>query len=351
MSEELDSQKPSRKEKRAKRKARKIARKEERRLEKERRRHLTVTDSCKGCDTPMALDQQYCTGCGAQRMYNRLNWRTLTKDFTDRFLNIENNFLRTFIDLFKRPEEVIDGYINGVRKKHLSAFSYFAIAITIAGLSAFIMKNWFLEDMIATQMSMLEGTSQPEFQKEFQKDWIKAIMDYQSVVYFLSIPIMAFISWIVFWNYRKYNFVEHVVIYLYGYSHIAITTGIIGLVVIWFQSIYQVYSFALLVIQIIYLGLVLKKLYELDWGGIILKTALFAVVLGAIFAVIFFIIIIIGILMAQTGMLEGTEFFELIKQQGEMQKALQEAALQTKDSIRQVDSLKTVKELVLDSVR
>lgn len=351
MSEDVESHKPSRKERRALRKAQKAERKEGRRMEKERRRHLTVTETCKGCNASMALDQLFCNECGAKRMYNRLNWRVLVADFTDRFLNIENNFLRTFIDLFKDPKDVIDGYINGVRKKHLSAFSYFAIAVTLAGLSAFIMKNWFLDDIIATQTSMFDGAPQAEIQKEFQKDWIKAVMDYQSVVYFLSIPIMAFISWIVFWNYKKYNFVEQVVIYLYGYSHIAIATGIIGLFLIWFQSIYQIYSFALLFFQIIYLGYVLKKLYDLDWGGIILKTALFLLVLGVVFVVVIVIVMIIGVVLGATGMLEDTQFMQTIKEQVEMQKAMQEAALQAKDSIRQADSLRTVRALVKDTLR
>ena len=325
----------------------KAQRKEAKRLEKERRRHLTVSENCKGCGAYMSLDQRFCNECGAQRMYNRLNWGVLFQDFTDRFLNIENNFLRTFIDLFARPQEVIDGYINGVRKKHLSAFSYFAIAVTIAGISAFIIKTWFMDEMIATQTSFFDGSSQAEFQKEFQKDWFNIVMDYQSVFYFLAIPFMAVISWIVFWNYKKYNFVEQIVIYLYGYSQIAIATVVLGLLIIWSQTIYQVYSFAILIIRTVYLGYVLKKLYELDWGGIILKTALFLLVIGVIFFALTVMTTIVFAILGATGALEGSHFFEMIQQQAEIEKA----ALLAKDSLQQVDSLKQLKEVVLDTIK
>jgi hypothetical protein len=341
----------SKKEHKALRKERKAKRKEEKRLEKERRRHLTVTENCKGCGAYMSLDQRFCNECGAKRMYNRLNWRVLFADFTDRFLNVENNFLRTFIDLFKRPQDVIDGYINGVRKKYLSAFSYFAIAVTIAGFSAFILKNWFIDEIVATQAGFFDGSEQADFQKEFQKDWFNMVMDYQSVVYFLSIPLMALISWVVFWNRKKYNLVEHTVIYLYGYSHIAIATVVLGLFFVWFQPIYQVWSFAVLFIQIFYLGYVLKKLFYLDWGGIILKTALFFLVLGVVFVGITLIAVIIGGILIAMGKLDGIEFFEAIKQQEEIKAAMKEAALQVKDSIRRVDSLKLVKEVVVDSIK
>ncbi len=118
---------------------------------KKKEQLLTISNRCKNCDTPLNLDQAFCPSCGAKRMYNRLNWSNLTEDFVDRFLNIENNFLRTFLILFKKPEDVIGGYIDGMRKRYLSAFSYFAISLTITGLYTFVFRKWFMTDDMFNQ--------------------------------------------------------------------------------------------------------------------------------------------------------------------------------------------------------
>ena len=94
---------------------------------------LEVKDSCINCSEHIVLDQRFCSHCGGKRIYNKLTWRNLIEDFVDRFFNLENSFLKTFIAMFKQPEDVIGGYMNGMRKKYLPAFSYFAVAITVAG--------------------------------------------------------------------------------------------------------------------------------------------------------------------------------------------------------------------------
>ena len=152
-------------------------------------------------------------------MHNRITWRNLFEDFIDRFLNIENAFLKTFIGLFKHPEDVIGGYMKGMRKKYLPAFSYFAIAVSIAGFAAFVIKHWFIDNMIAAQTSLYKDDVMGGMQKSFVTDLLDLMMDYQSVVYFLAIPFIALLSRLVFWNYKKYNLVEHFVICLFAYFH------------------------------------------------------------------------------------------------------------------------------------
>ncbi|MGK0251426.1 MAG: hypothetical protein ACI81G_000863, partial [Gammaproteobacteria bacterium] len=100
-------------------------------LSKRKQELLEVTNTCVNCDAHLELGQRFCANCGGKRMYNRITWRNLFEDFIDRFLNIENAFLKTFLGLFKHPEDVIGGYLKGMRKKYLPAFSYFAIAITV----------------------------------------------------------------------------------------------------------------------------------------------------------------------------------------------------------------------------
>ncbi|WP_299215571.1 DUF3667 domain-containing protein [uncultured Dokdonia sp.] len=299
---------------------------------KSKQQLLEVSDTCINCNQPLALDQRFCSNCGGKRIYNRITWRNLFEDFVDRFLNIENAFLRTFLALFKKPEAVIGGYLKGMRKKYLPAFSYFAVALTVAGVSAFVIKNWFMEDMIQAQTSFYTGTT-AEMQKNFTSKFLKELVEYQSVVYFAMIPILAIFSRIVFWNYKKYNLVEHFVIYLYGYSHIALITTIITLMTIWNQSLYKIFSFVSIFILIGYMTFVLKRLFELDAGNTILKLGLFCLLIGLMFLVFFVFVVILSVVAIKTGTDTDIEFLKLMKEQAEAQKALKESTQAVKDSI------------------
>ena len=310
---------------------------------------LEVSDTCINCQEPLALDQRFCSNCGGKRVYNRITWRNLFEDFIDRFLNIENAFLKTFLTLFKKPEDVIGGYLKGMRKKYLPAFSYFAVAITVAGVAAFIIKNWFIEDMIEAQAGFYSGDT-AELQRTFSTKWIKGMMDYQSVVYFAMIPVLAVFSRTVFWNYKKYNLVEHFVIYLYGYSHIALITTTIGLLAIWNQTLYQIYGVISPLIMIAYMTYVLKRLFQLDAGNIILKTGLFFLLIGGLLFLAFIITAIVFFFMAKNGALDDTEFFRTIKEQAEAQRALKDAAKAAKDSIN-MDTIKQTFRVIKDTLQ
>lgn len=317
-------------------------------VSKRKQELLEVRDICINCEEPLALDQRFCSHCGGKRMYNRITWRNLIVDFIDRFLNVENAFLRTFFGLFKKPEDVIGGYMQGMRKKYLPAFSYFAVAITIAGIYAFIVKNWFIDDLIQAQTSIYTGEV-AEIQKDMTSKWIRTMMEHQSIAYFAMIPILALISRLVFWNYKKYNLVEHFVIYLYGYSHIAMVNTILGLCFIWNQSLFQIYGFISPIIMIVYMGYVLKRLFKLDAGGIILKTGLFFLIGGILFVIFAIIAAIGGYFLAKSGSLDDYEFFKMMKEQAEAQRAIQAAAKAAKDSIAG-DSIQQVIKTVKDSI-
>ncbi|MFC4632537.1 DUF3667 domain-containing protein [Dokdonia ponticola] len=310
---------------------------------------LEVSDTCINCNEPLALDQRFCPNCGGKRVYNRITWRNLFEDFVDRFLNIENAFLRTFLTLFRKPEDVIGGYMKGMRKKYLTAFSYFAIAIAFAGVFAFIVKNWFLEDMIQAQTSFYTGDA-AELQKSFTSKMLTKVIEYQSVVYFTMIPVLAIFSRIVFWNYKKYNLVEHFVIYLYGYSHISLITTTLSLLTIWNQTLYQIFSFVSIFILIGYMTFVLKRLFELDAGNTILKLGLFCLLIGSIFFVFFIVVVILSFVAMKTGAGTDIEFIKFMKEQAEAQKAVREAAQVAKDSING-DTIKGAIKVVKDSIR
>lgn len=311
---------------------------------KKKEQLLTISNRCKNCDAPLNLDQAFCPSCGAKRMYNRLNWSNLTEDFVDRFLNIENNFLRTFFALFNKPEDVIGGYIDGMRKRYLSAFSYFAISLTITGLYTFVFRKWFMtDDMFRQGITATDGVD-VKGTVEATKEMINWVFEYQSILTFVNIPFYAVVSKLVFWNYKKYNFIEHVVIYLYVYSHTQIVASILGILFMWSSVAQIVISSLLMFVYVGYTAFVLMRLFDLTIEKIVLKTILFIVVF-LILSILFFGIA--SALLYKIGVFDT--FIEKMKEVQKNQKALKEAAKAVKDSL-QVDSVKQLAKSVKDTL-
>ncbi len=238
---------------------------------------LIVITNCKNCRQQIEA-YNFCPDCGAKKITKRITFKNLVQDFADRFLNLDNSFFRTFSHLFIKPEEVINGYINGLRKRYINAFGYFAISITITGFYSFLVKDRLKE--------LITSWSFTEQQTELQSSVFDASFQYQSMFSFLLIPFLAIISRLVFLNYKKFNLTEHFVIYLYAYSHIVGTVTLILL-----PLTFMVDSFFMVVsvqfpIYILYIAYVLKRLYNLSIKSIVLKTLLFLII-GSVFYMIF----------------------------------------------------------------
>ena len=159
---------------------------------------------CKNCAVSLRTDYSYCPACGAKVIRNRITAKSLFYDFTERFFNLDNTFLTTFRDMFRRPEIVIDGYIKGVRKKYLNPISYITIALTVTGIMVFFIKKSFPEGMD------FDLFNTGVYSKESSKKLTNFMTTYYTFLFLLYIPILASCSWLSF-RHKKYNFTENVV--------------------------------------------------------------------------------------------------------------------------------------------
>lgn len=227
---------------------------------------------CKNCHTSFSDETDYCPSCGGKVIRNRLTIKALFAHFSEQFFNYDNKFLQTFLHLFTKPEEVIDGYINGTRKRYVNVISYFAIAITLSGLQMFILNKFFPE--------MLDFSSmEDKNMAEFQKNNIDFTTEYQGLILMLSVPLYALLSKITFFNVKKYNYTEHLVIFMF----VSAQLSIIGVMIMLFTAItgisLMIVGAIIYPVYIFYSAYCLKRLYKLDLGEIILKTFLFIIVL------------------------------------------------------------------------
>jgi hypothetical protein len=111
--------------------------------------------NCKNCHTELISDSDFCNRCGSKVIRNRLTFKNLFEHFSDTFFNYDNKLLRTFIDLFIRPEVVIGGYIDGIRKRYVNPISYFGLAITFSGLYLLILNKFYPEALDFLKLTLL----------------------------------------------------------------------------------------------------------------------------------------------------------------------------------------------------
>ncbi|WP_082333823.1 DUF3667 domain-containing protein [Mangrovimonas sp. TPBH4] len=243
---------------------------------------------CKNCHTQLSLDSSYCNLCGGKVIKNRLTLKNLLEYCTETFLNYDNQFIQTFIALFRAPEDVIVGYINGVRKKYVDVISYFAIALTVIGIQYFILSHIFPKVFEI-------GAVVHSGNEELQKKNMDFIMAHQSFVMMFYIPVHALISRIVFYNTKAFNYTEHVVMYLYLISQ----TSLYGAIVIIGLAALGIHynDIGLLVtlpLQIIYISYCLIRVFQLNFRQFMFRFLIFLLV-GSVFF-IFFTMIYVGIL-------------------------------------------------------
>ena len=223
---------------------------------------------CKNCQNPLLEADDYCNKCGAKVIRNRLTIGNLFEHISETFLNYDNKLLRTFIALFTKPDDVIGGYINGVRKTYVNPISYLGLALTLGGLSIFIMNKFFPESLDFSGMT-IEG------QEEQLKNTMYYLQEYYTLYMVIFVPIYALMSRVVFLKRKDFNYTEHIVFFMFIFAQLTLfslcTNIIAGLLKI--PGMYVGYYN--IIIQVIYTAYCLKQLYKLSIQGIILRTLLF----------------------------------------------------------------------------
>ena len=249
---------------------------------------------CKNCDRPLRTDYSFCSNCGAKVIRNRITIKNLWYDFTERFFNLDSTFLKTFKHLFSRPDDVIVGYINGVRKKYLNPISYFMIAITLGGLFVYI-HNEFFPDALDFKFLYPDPNSLSEADKlghDLQKKINTYLFKYQSLFYIAMLPFLAVISRLIFFNKKQFNLSEHFVINIYAYSQMSIVINTVYIFLLWNSKLLYYASMGNLVFQIGFFTWVFYKIFNLSAKQTLIKLLFFLVMLALVFVLIMVAVVV-----------------------------------------------------------
>jgi hypothetical protein len=221
--------------------------------------------TCKNCGHPIEDWQNFCGHCGAKVIRNRLTPKILAEQVNQEILAIDNRFFRTLYALFRAPEDVIVGYINGVRKKYQDVLQYFAIALTITGFQVLAVSYFFPEafEVDSALNDFLEN--QPGQEKNPFKDLsYQEATDFQGLGYILTLPLYALSTWIAYRviGDKRYNLTEHFVINLYYSAQSIILFALLILISVIFGMDYLTGSLITLVPLYLYYYFVLKRVFN-----------------------------------------------------------------------------------------
>lgn len=282
---------------------------------------------CKNCGSNLRNKDGFCSDCGARVIEERITLKFILKEILDKVLSVDNKLLKTFLHLFSKPEQVIDGYIKGVRKRYFNPFSYLLISITLAGISFYFLKDFTMQSLEAAPPT--NTISNPFQDKKTIESFLNFIFDYQAFLTASIIPLYGFISWIVFLNKKKYNYLEHIVIYIYATAQISILNFLISApLFLIHQETGNYVSLGISGLSIIYNSYVLIRLFKLTFVQFIIKF-LYFMLISSILYVIWIIIITIGIYIFL-----GPEYFKQFKPVKKKENV---------EKVQPIDSTKTIK--------
>lgn len=244
--------------------------------------------NCLNCDNSLTENNKFCSQCGAKVESDRLTLKWYLEEFSENFLKVDNKLFKTISALIIKPEYVINGYIKGLRKKYFAPLSFLIVALTLSGLNVFLLKNGYLGDIDYSRFSS-NSQDLTSDNLEYLENYMHFTYSYYNVLLFLMIPFLAFISKVVFFNIKSFNFFEHLVIYTYSYS----LCSIIGFSLLAFNIIFKFdyfnFSASLLILYIIYHIYALRRVFGLSKTKIAVKTLLFI----PVFLVFYFLLVIL----------------------------------------------------------
>ncbi len=227
--------------------------------------------NCKNCETPLRTDYSFCAKCGAKIIRNRITFKNLWYDVTERYFNVDNTFLRTFIHLFTKPEIVIDGYISGIRKKYLNPVSYLGIALTLSSFVVYLMVK--ASDKIDFDVFGVSGGSTEGMTKVAE-----VTFDFQALLFIAYIPMMAIAGWICFES-KKYNFTERLVLFMYTLAHYSITSFVPSVLILLIKPlIYGNMALVFTLFMYLYSAYIIKRLTTFKGAAYIARTLIFYMV-------------------------------------------------------------------------
>lgn len=272
--------------------------------------------NCKNCHEKLESNAQFCDNCGAKVVTNRVTFKQLILDLFITVFGVDSTFFLTLRKMVTHPEEVLNDYLNGIRKRYINPFAFLAVG---GGLSLIIF-NFYADEFIAINssfqneqivalqkkadldLSTVKNLSEKEFKKleaekkvaqtqiKINNGMMQFMLHYYNLLSFLFLIIYgAFSKWTFM---KPHNFGEHIVINAYVFGFLTYVSIFFFLLAITVNPTFYYFSILLYIIYYMY---VFGRFYKLSFGKNILKLLRFMVGLLLFIIILGFFFVLVGL--------------------------------------------------------
>lgn len=159
---------------------------------------------CKNCGT--TVEGNFCSHCGQSIRVSRINLKNLLNEVSQSVFLINKGFFYTLTNLFIRPGQTIEGFLNGKRKYHFKPIAYVLVFSTI----------YFLLSRIAGQSTLIGDIISGFFSYEYKGSsqippYLNWLIKNYAYITLLLLPIFSFASYVCFLRHER-NYLEHIVL-------------------------------------------------------------------------------------------------------------------------------------------
>ncbi|PJE42209.1 MAG: hypothetical protein CUR32_05255 [Flavobacterium sp.] len=157
---------------------------------------------CKNCQT--TTSGNFCSNCGQKTKTLRLDWQYIKDEVKYTILHVNKGFFFTLKELYTRPGDTINEFIQGKRINH---YKPILLLFVLAGISGFLSLQ---VDMNALMQGYNSQTLNSKAMMEYNKAMTWMFSHY-ALFEILALPIVSFLSWLSFKKWG-YNYIENIII-------------------------------------------------------------------------------------------------------------------------------------------
>lgn len=164
-----------------------------------------MSETCKNCSEEILLN--FCGNCG-QKKAKRIDRNYIKDEIQYTVLHMNKGFFFSVKQILKAPGKTAREFVEGNRVNH---YKPILLVFVVAGISAFL-TNTFIHPI---EVMEKYNEAHPMKSAIDMNAFNKILFNYQSFVMLLTIPFMAFFTWLVFKKWG-YNYYENVIINAYS---------------------------------------------------------------------------------------------------------------------------------------
>ena len=163
-----------------------------------------ISLTCLNCGTE--ISDQFCPHCGQKKDVKRLTWQSLVHEVAHFFSHIEEEFIKTSVQLVYRPGRTIREYLEGKRKIYYKPVALYLVWVTIFLITRNLVSRWMHYENISVGNILF-----------FNHETGNFFVQHRNIFELLLLPIMALFVWLIITK-PKMNYIETLVLGFYIFS-------------------------------------------------------------------------------------------------------------------------------------